>query len=89
VLDHVGLPASDRERSMRFYAEALSPLVSESRLWSTTSPGWGSGSRASRTSGSEKVYPPPPSTSRSPPTTPKVRFFATVGEEPEVEVALV
>ena len=26
MLDHVGLPVSDRERSKRFYAEALSPL---------------------------------------------------------------
>jgi catechol 2,3-dioxygenase-like lactoylglutathione lyase family enzyme len=26
VLDHVGLPVSDRERSKRFYVEALSPL---------------------------------------------------------------
>jgi catechol 2,3-dioxygenase-like lactoylglutathione lyase family enzyme len=26
VLDHVSLPVSDRERSKRFYAEALSPL---------------------------------------------------------------
>ena len=68
MLDHVGIPVSDFERSKRLYEEALSPLGYE--LIMEPRHGAAGLGRASRTSGSVKAsQATTPYTSPSPPTT--------------------
>ena len=58
MLDHLGVPVSDFERSKRFYAAALSPLGYE--LIMEPAPAAGSGGGVSLTSGSARSGQPGP-----------------------------